>query len=409
MLSPTAGLGNSDAIIPSSEPTTSTALPTTSLPVNTRQDPTFTPFPVSTELPSGSAPPTPTASAGPDFTPTSDDPATATPAPTPEITPTVTRKPRPKLTATPKPASDEHFGVIAPAVGDLLSYQLDELGVKWFIDYQPDPSKAPPGTTHVPYIDLTLARLSSETLIEYATAAPGSVWYIGGEPNVGGMTGADYVVEFDYYVEAIMEADPTAKIMSASILNWDFTCTGCVGFQSGESWMREFISAYQTSHSGELPPVDIWAIDAYPLRWDEVPMIDWFTVVQQISGFRDYLDTELFRSSDPIWVTEIASHWAYSAWTRLDGGITIPPELDWDLDYRWDDMLNYLTKTIDWLRANALGMKIEKWFFYRNFIDVTQSQYGDPYAGIYFFESDADDSPLNQLGQLYKDYATGRR
>lgn len=262
-----------------------------------------------------------------------------------------------------------------------------------------------------------------ETIAQNAMAVPGSVWYIGGEPNPRGISPADFVVEFDYYVNAIKSADPTARITSASILNWDFTCVGCFGFKSGESWMREFIDIYQETHDGALPPVDIWAIDVYPLTWDQdqVPMTNWPTVVKQIEGFRNYLDTELLRPSDPIWVTEIASHWAYDAWILDSKGLpTLPSKeagtdcdvvqcLDWDADYRWDAMEDYMTSILDWLRLNGPGMRIEKWFFFIDYVDVRVQSAIDGYAGIYLFENDQIGAPLNLLGQLYRDYATGQR
>ena len=72
-------------------------------------------------------------------------------------------------------------------------------------------------------------------------------------------------------------------------------------------------------------------------------------------------------------------------------------------------METYLTNVIDWLRGNAGDLNIEKWFFYRDYVDVRDAPFGDPYAGIYFFENETTGSSLNQLGEVYSDYATGRR
>ena len=41
--------------------------------------------------------------------------------------------------------------------------------------------------------------------------------------------------------------------------------------------------------------------------------------------------------------------------------------------------------------------------------DVTQAPFGDPYAGLYFFEGDEIDAPLNSVGEIYRDFAMGRR
>lgn len=290
----------------------------------------------------------------------------------------------------------------------LVSDRLNALQMSWYIDYDIDPSSAPPGSTKVPYIPVILGnRIPEGVLTDIARNSPGEYWYIGGEPNTRGISGTAFVPEFDYYVGIIKSADPTAKIVSASILNWDFTCTGCGGFQSGHSWLQEFITAYQNAHDGVLPPIDVWAIDAYPLTWDKVPMVDWFTVVQQIQGLRNFLDFELFRFSDPIWITEAGTHWAYDAWEiGPTGDLTIPSHLDWVDDYRWDAVTKYTESLIRWLLINSQSLKIEKWFFFRDWIDPATHEGADAnYSGLYLFESKDLDSPLNPVGQLYFDYA----
>ena len=65
-------------------------------------------------------------------------------------------------------------------------------------------------------------------------------------------------------------------------------------------------------------------------------MDDWILAVQQINRLRDYLDFELFRFNDPIWITEIGIHWAYSEWEiDPDGGTRIPTYIDPVDDYDW--------------------------------------------------------------------------
>ena len=271
-----------------------------------------------------------------------------------------------------------------------------------------DATTAPPGSTKVPYIPVILGnRIPEHVLTNIVLNAPGSYWYIGGEPNTRGISGTAFVPEFDYYVGIIKDVDPTAKIVSASILNWDFTCTGCSGFPSGRSWLEEFITAYQAAHNGVLPPIDVWAIDAYPLTWNKVPMVDWFLVVQQIQGLRDFLDFELFRFNDPIWITEAGTHWAYDAWEIGPGNkLTIPSHLDWVADYQWDVVSAYAESLIRWLLINGQSMKIEKWFFFRDWINPETHEGADAnYSGLYLFESQDIGSPLNQVGQLYFDYA----
>jgi len=300
------------------------------------------------------------------------------------------------------------------ASGPGRDWQVQNLGAQWFIDFDSDPGNAPSGSTKVPFIQVAprSTRVTPERIQELTANAPGSVWYIGGEPNVaaqGNMTPEAFVLEFDYYLREIKGADPTALITGPSILNWDFTCTGCGDFTSGETWMRGFIDAYAISHGGASPPVDIWAIDAYPLTWNTVPMTNWEIVRDQIIGFRDFLAQEVPGHSDtPIWVTELASHWAFSGWTISNNQLALPPELDIEADYMWDAMEGYMDGILSWLKTSGPSMHVDRWFFYKGYSDIALTS-ADGYAGIYFYESGASDSPLNQLGTVYSDYISRKR
>jgi len=345
--------------------------------------------------------------------------ATIVVVPTEELEPTAT--PRPANTATPSPTPtstavpvpDDRYGVV---VSGAPEYPLDKLGTTWYLDYSPNVSQRPSGTNKVGFISVKPGnpRISESTLSNWATAAPGSVWYIGGEPNIGaqdGISPAAFVTEFDYYYDAIKGADPTAKITSPSVLNWDFTCVGCGGFTTGHSWMSQFVAAYAAAHSGSLPPVDIWAIDLYPLRWNEVPMVDDQILIDQLESYRSYLSFELGLPNAPIWITEIASHWAYSSiGFDANGYLDLPPELDWDDDYEWDVMSGFLTRLMDWLDANGPANNIERWFLYTTWIDIQNAgriNYG--YAGIYLLDGPQSGAALTPLGQIYSDYARGIR
>ena len=318
--------------------------------------------------------------------------------------------------------------------GDTLAWQLATLGVQWYINYTPDPREAPAGAHKVPFVSVnpSRSRLTPETITTYATAVPGSVWYIGGEPNVAAqdnISPAAYVAELDYYEQHIRAADPTAKIMSASILNWDFTCTGCgSGFTPGQEWLEQFVDAYAAAHGGDSPPVDIWAIDVYPLTWmatpqfpdPPLPMIQWEIVRDQLLGLRQFLDLQVpGHRGKPIWVTELASHWAYDGFDWASDGIycrpwrpdctmTLPEGQDWDADYLWDDMEAYMDNILGWLKQNGPTHTIERWFFFHAYVNI-RAMAADGYTGIYFFESGESGAPLNQLGRVYRDYAMGRR
>ncbi len=286
--------------------------------------------------------------------------------------------------------------------------------MKWLIDFDSDPGNTPPGVNKVPFIQVTptLGRVPPERLAELTANSPGSVWYIGGEPNVaqqGNMSPAAFVAEYDYYSTEIRAADPTALITGPSILNWDFTCSGCGGFMSGETWMRGFIDAYAAAHSGNAPDVDIWAIDAYPLTWNNVPMTNWQLIRDQIVGFRNFLTNEVpGHSNTPIWVTELASHWGYNGWTIQNGLLTIPEGQDYSQNFLWDDMAGYMDGILGWLQANGNSLNIDRWFFFKGYVDM-QAPKIDGYAGTHFFSDSSVGATPNQLGQLYRAYATGDR
>jgi len=300
------------------------------------------------------------------------------------------------------------------ASGSARDWQVQNLGATWFIDFDSDPGDAPPGTHKVPFIQVAprIERIPPDRLATMVAAAPGSYWYIGGEPNVpqqGNMTPEAFVDEFDYYTTEIRAADSSARIMGPSILNWDFTCTGCSGFRSGESWMRSFIDAYAASHGGDAPLVDVWSLDAYPLTWDTVPMTYLQIVRDQILGFRQYLADEVpGHSSTPIWVTELASHWAFSGWAIEDSALAIPPDLDIETDYLWDEMEGYMDGILGWLKSEGPDINVDRWFFFKGYVDIEASR-TEGYAGIYLYENGEEGASLNQLGEVYRDYIMGER
>lgn len=313
---------------------------------------------------------------------------------------------------------DSRFGVILNTDLSVVAWQLSQLGVDWYIDYTLDTSSIPAGRHKMLFVPMgrTAALLSESQIRAVALGAPGSVWYLGGEPNAPEPTGSrfitpdEYILNFDYYVQKIKGIDPTAKITGPSILNWDFTCRGCAGYQSGHSWLADFVQKYRNTHGGQPPPVDIWAIDTYPLTWDKVPMTEWDIVRDQITGMRAWINLNVPElASKPIWITEIASHWAYSSWQTVNGRQTIGPGLDWDRDYLWNDMELYIANLFGWLKANGPALRVDRWFLNVAYVNIREEVKTHAYAGIYLFESGNSGAPLNQLGRAYRDYALGRR
>ena len=168
-------------------------------------------------------------------------------------------------------------------------YLLEQLGVNWYLNFDSDMSQTPSGANKVPFLQVptdpavwtsgdaaaiegltdqerdTLGFFTSVELSQMAQNAPGSYWYVfGGANRYGFMTGTRFAPVFHYYSTQIKQADPTANIIGTSILNWDYTCIGCEGlitcedvlrsgYQCGETWLKEFIGAYESTY-GEKPP-----------------------------------------------------------------------------------------------------------------------------------------------------------
>ena len=356
-----------------------------------------------------------------------------------EPTPTPTTVP----TATPAPAAlpgDERFGVVlhTNSQSDNLHF-LTQLGVKWYLNFNADMTQIPDGAHKLPFISVptnpnvwnsgqtesletltddeiaALGFFTRQQLSAMASASPGSHWYIFGEANrYGFMSGSRFAPVFHYFSTHIKLADPTAKIIGTSILNWDFTCIGCAGYQSGGQWLKEFIGAYEVRY-GEKPPVDVWAIDTYPIDWSNTPNNDaqklasyrgndvmhWEIVTQQLEGMRQYLSTIPDYVDTPIWITEIAIHVGYDGW-KYDPF----PQLAPVGDYHWDNMGDYVINVLDWLDANADAYKIEKWFFFVTWKDIVDIG-ADGYMGITYFDGPSLGASRNCLGEIYRTRSLG--
>jgi hypothetical protein len=247
---------------------------------------------------------------------------------------------------------------------------------------------------------------------------PGTQWYLFGETNRRGyMHGNRFAPVFKYFVDQIKLADDTAQIMSPSILNWDFTCIGCgflvdceglslSGYQCGKVWLKTFINSYEIRY-GVKPPVDIWAIDVYPLDWVSIPnsAVHADIVIDQLEKLRGYLDTIPEYQNTPIWITEIAVHVGYDRWLVDEETGLVGPDLGPGLYYHADKMADYLITILDWLESNADDYIIEKWFFFVTWKDLVNVPADDPYMGITFFEDRETGSQLNCLGRIYNAYS----
>ena len=145
-------------------------------------------------------------------------------------------------------------------------------------------SEVPDGFKKLPFINQINPKsqinpvLSEEQIASLVAAAPsGTYWYVGGEPNRTSVNGAMFADVFHYYYSNLKKADPEAKITGPSILNWDFTCIGCPGYQQGQIWLAQFVDTYRSRY-GQPPPVsrrvclDGHGNYAIPLGWGKLTL-----------------------------------------------------------------------------------------------------------------------------------------
>ena len=254
--------------------------------------------------------------------------------------------------------------------------------------------------------DLANADLSKSSAA--AAASPGSVWHVYGEPNKftspsGVATSVTAVLPSIRAVyQTILSADSTARITSPGVLNWDWTCNGCGGFATGQSWMEEFISQYELEY-GEAPPFDIWSMNTFPLDWGSFPTVRSDLVIGQIRALSDYLLSKPEYASKPIWITEFGLHWGWD-------NFTTPPECGgwWKPagTYQTAAVKQYLTDVFSWVDANASARNIEKVFLLSTYSDITECN-AAAYAGLTLFHGTTAASGLTEIGVFYRDWIAG--
>ena len=135
-------------------------------------------------------------------------------------------------------------------------------------------------------------------------------------------------------------------------------------------------------------------------------------VIDQIQGMRDYLDTIPEQASTPIWVVEMGSHsgWdGYSFPCTVSGtylnncvGDTVFTLIQPMGAYHSAWLEQYMNDLLDWLEANSETMKIERWFLYTIYRDVTAPS-SDGFGGTILFDGPGVDADLTSLGALYRD------
>jgi hypothetical protein len=288
---------------------------------------------------------------------------------------------------TPQPASLlDRYGIWVtaadPTLGPLETARraLEQLGVRWYASFDFDPDTVPPGANKVLSVP-TVPWAPEDRLREAARRRPGSYWLIGREPNVPGgdpQGPRQYAEALQYYARVLKDADPTAQLVGPNILNWDLTCQACPGFDLGRQWTERFRAAYREL-AGTEPPLDVWGIQVADLNWEQLPMVNWQPIGDQLVAFRNYLDATNAHRGKPIWISEFAIVWGYERveWTQQ-------PDGTWRAypggQYRADLLAEALQGFLGWLEANADRLGIDRWLVYGSY--PPPDPYMNEYAGL---------------------------
>jgi hypothetical protein len=416
--STTASPGAGDGPLFRPSPTPSPVPDRIPTPVKLPVVPTSTPKPnpdltqPPTETPTTVAPATDVPGVDPTTTQTAT--ATATPVPPPRPTPPPstpiyippTPTPPPAATSTPTPVkAGQHsakYGVVSHTTDPAENtYFINALGASAYMDLSASAASAG-GAEKVQYIALSDSgtNLSESQVEALVNDSPGSVWYIGGEPNVNNQAAMSILVtQLHFYYTIITATDPSAKITSPAVLNWEYLCNNsCGGYMRGVDWVDSYRAEYMTQYGTE-PPVDIWAIDLYPIDWFNVPNTNTGIPTEQIALMRAYLNSVPGHQNTPIWIMEFGLHWGYSEINRNPVNcVHVLPQGT----YETQAVIKYLDDVYTWLEVNSGTLIVEKWFTFITYWDIVGCVNSDPYKGLTLFDSPTAGASLTTVGQWYK-------
>lgn len=177
-------------------------------------------------------------------------------------------------------ALQSRFGVGAPTdAGGIDKHSLASLGGSWYWDWTATPD-APlePGVDYYPTIRLSQVwtiyggerhraddytfHPDEATIAQVAEAHPGTVWFIGNEPDridvQDDLEPHVYARAYHDLYALIKRLDPTALVAAGQIVQ---------PTPLRLQYLDMVLEAYQQTY-GTRMPVDVWAIHAYPLRED---------------------------------------------------------------------------------------------------------------------------------------------
>jgi len=287
------------------------------------------------------------------------------------------------------------------------------MGLLWVIG--PGPERTLPAGVRSLYGLPVDPPLSEPALRSLLAQRPSAYWYIENEPNVTAGSDAGipasvdlYARGLNYYARVIKgigapkgtALDPRATLLGPNILNWNFTCTNCGGYASGEAWTRQMRDRYRVLFGAE-PPLDIWTIHSYDLDWVNLPQGNATRQIAQIQGMRSWLDGIAALRNAPIWITEIGYHWGYPGIAQVGDGRLYPVGA-----YDAEHLDRWMRDVFGWLNANAQGLRLDRWFITLSYTEALEPWMGGPrWPGILLFDGPLAAPTINRFGRLYQQFA----
>lgn len=194
----------------------------------------------------------------------------------PEALPAPTATPLPSATPALAPAPAlyaprERFGFgLSHRIGEITRYDVSLLQAGWYADwsYTADPPR-PAGLEYAQLVPVgRAAQVDLGRVRETALAQPGSLWFIGNEPerralraptadeHFADLTPAEYATIYHDLHQAIKQADPTAQVAIGGVVQPS---------PLRLRWLDLALESYQAQYGAPMP-VDVWNIHIQIMR-----------------------------------------------------------------------------------------------------------------------------------------------
>lgn len=319
------------------------------------------------------------------------------------------------LLVVPSPASgqqtagiDERFGVIvdgSTAEGLAAYSRVDDVlttsGLRTWYSFTPGATSTVPGAEQ---IEMARPPTTPAALAARAQRHSGAWWLMGNEPNVPTQDNLGPVAYATWYREstsAIRAVDPRARFIAPNGLNWDATCTACLGYVNSHDWSDQFLDTYIASY-GEVPPIDVWGMHVYDLDWTNVPLVNATRGMAQIEGGRAWLESRPEMAGKPIWLTEFGVIFGFESFELRDVN---GQQMALPIGDRQQAAIDiYINDTMTWLTTRGIELGVQRWYLF-SALPMTEP-YLTAYGGSSLLLGPSAGLTLSEEGRVYMSYAS---